>query len=636
MADNSIVIDTSNFEQGLQGLENGVKTQLENAFLVPIAQEVLPCLNELANSIVAAFSSDEISSRVQVVAEKLGELAKSITSVVEDWLPKLTEGLTWVLGNSDAIVAGIVGIGTALKVFEAAQLVMGLVKAYETAAEATKGLTVAQWLLNVAIDSNPIGAIVALIVGAIAAIIYFCTTNDSAREAIIGAWNAICECATAVWGSICTFFTETVPEFFTTLWETICQLCSDGWALVVEFFTETIPQTLEALFAFIAETLPEYFASLWENICQFCSDGWNLIVAFFTESIPAFFEMLAEWFNTLPEAAGVLLATILATIVNFGLQIIEWATTNVPLIIETIVTFFTTLPETIGTWLLAVIDKFIEWGINVITWITTNVPLWITSIVTFFSGLPEAIGTWLLSVITKFAEWGTNIVTWISTNVPLWISSIVTFFSGLPEQIWTWLVNTVTKIGEWGSNMLTKANEGMTNMCTSIIETMQGLPEQMATIGANIVTGIWNGISGSIDWIKSKISDFCGGIVAGFEDALDIHSPSRIMRDLIGTNIIKGIGVGIELESPNLEKDINSNMSNLTSKLKTTVDYETARTTASISANANKESGVNNPTTTNNNDNGINVNIEKFNGTDRQNIEELAQEIAFLSKRKLV
>ena len=184
--------------------------------------------------------------------------------------------------------------------------------------------------------------------------------------------------------------------------------------------------------------------------------------------------------------------------------------------------------------------------------------------------------------------------------------------------------------------MLAKANEGMTNMCNNIFETVQGIPDKMVEIGSNIVTGIWNGISESITWIKSKISDFCNGIVIGFKDALDIHSPSRIMRDLIGANIIKGIGVGIELEGQNLEKDINANISSLTSKLKTTVDYETAKTTASITANTNREAGVSNSTTENNNDYGININIDKFNGTDKQNVEELAQEIAFLAKRKLV
>ena len=59
------------------------------------------------------------------------------------------------------------------------------------------------------------------------------------------------------------------------------------------------------------------------------------------------------------------------------------------------------------------------------------------------------------------------------------------------------------------------------------------------------------------------------------------------MRDIIGTNIVKGIGVGIEYEMPDLNKQIDNNIENLTSMLKGTVDYETARTTARVVAENN-------------------------------------------------
>ena len=48
------------------------------------------------------------------------------------------------------------------------------------------------------------------------------------------------------------------------------------------------------------------------------------------------------------------------------------------------------------------------------------------------------------------------------------------------------------------------------------------------------------------------------------------------MRDLIGVNLVKGIGVGIDVETPNLQKDIDSNMSGLVAKMQSTVDYEAA------------------------------------------------------------
>ena len=63
------------------------------------------------------------------------------------------------------------------------------------------------------------------------------------------------------------------------------------------------------------------------------------------------------------------------------------------------------------------------------------------------------------------------------------------------------------------------------------------------------------------------------------------------MRDLIGVNIVKGIGVGIDVETPNLEKDIDANMEDLVAKMSATVDYETAMTTARVVAHNNVLSG---------------------------------------------
>lgn len=54
------------------------------------------------------------------------------------------------------------------------------------------------------------------------------------------------------------------------------------------------------------------------------------------------------------------------------------------------------------------------------------------------------------------------------------------------------------------------------------------------------------------------------------------------MRDLIGVNIVKGIGVGVDVETPNLEKDIDTNMADLVAKMEATVGYERAMTTARV------------------------------------------------------
>jgi hypothetical protein len=64
------------------------------------------------------------------------------------------------------------------------------------------------------------------------------------------------------------------------------------------------------------------------------------------------------------------------------------------------------------------------------------------------------------------------------------------------------------------------------------------------------------------------------------------------MRDLIGANIVKGIGVGVDIETPNLQKNIDDDLKSLTTKMKATVDFETAKTSANIISSSNYKVGM--------------------------------------------
>ena len=62
----------------------------------------------------------------------------------------------------------------------------------------------------------------------------------------------------------------------------------------------------------------------------------------------------------------------------------------------------------------------------------------------------------------------------------------------------------------------------------------------------------------------NNVKNFFGSIVQGAKDALGIHSPSREMRDEVGKWIPAGVGVGIERAMPDLERQLQEDMENLT------------------------------------------------------------------------
>lgn len=371
---------------------------------------------------------------------------------------------------------------------------------------------------------------------------------------------------------------------------------------IANFFTQTIPQAFNSVVTWFS-SLPAKFSAMWVTIKQACSTGWNTIVSFFTTTIPAWIDSIGQWFLELPNKIGYALGYTLGTIAKWGVETYTYLTTNVPIWIESVVTYFSQLPDKIWTWLTNVVTNITTWGINILNYITTNVPIWINNIVTYFTQLPSQIWTWLVNVVTNLDTWGTNVITWISTNVSTWITNIVNYFTQLPDKIWAWLVKCVTDIGTWGTNMLTKATECMQNVYNGIVSTFTNLPSDMLSIGENIVKGMWEGIENSADWLMSKVKSFAKSVISGFKDAFDIHSPSRIMRDLIGTNIVKGISVGVDMETPNLTDTINSNINGVINSLDQTVSVVTTgvsnngQSNGSISSSNDNTNNLNNTST---------------------------------------
>ena len=81
----------------------------------------------------------------------------------------------------------------------------GIQTAATYAAEAaSKAWAAAQWLLNAALDANPIGIVVIAIVALVAAIVLAWQHSETFRDIVTGAFNAVLDVVQAVWGWIKT------------------------------------------------------------------------------------------------------------------------------------------------------------------------------------------------------------------------------------------------------------------------------------------------------------------------------------------------------------------------------------------------------------------------------------------------
>lgn len=205
-------INQVQYNTPLQALE-GLGRQVETNVLLPISQKVMPALNDMVSKLQEAFSNSSVQAGISSLSDGISSMAEGFADFIANVLPNLLTGLGWIMENANNIAAGMVAIGTAMEVFKVATLVNDFVGKIQAAQKATEGLSIAQATLNVIMDANPIGLIVAAVAGLVAAIVYLWNTNEGFRDAIIGAWTTI---STTV-GSVCTW----ISEAWNTLWSAL-------------------------------------------------------------------------------------------------------------------------------------------------------------------------------------------------------------------------------------------------------------------------------------------------------------------------------------------------------------------------------------------------------------------------------
>ncbi|MBO5032171.1 MAG: phage tail tape measure protein [Lachnospiraceae bacterium] len=112
------------------------------------------------------IDNGDLGVSLRNMSEALGEFAINAVSTAEKALPKLIDGMTWLLENGD-IVAGLIGGVTSAKI------------AYTVATEAA---TVAQKLFNVTANANPYIFLATAITGVIGAVTLYAKTADNAVD----------------------------------------------------------------------------------------------------------------------------------------------------------------------------------------------------------------------------------------------------------------------------------------------------------------------------------------------------------------------------------------------------------------------------------------------------------------------
>ena len=326
----------------------------------------------------------KMSTAMDALKTALGNVTQSLLPIVTKVVEKVTE---WAnafsnldQGTQETIlkIAGIVAAaGPVLKIIGGISGGIGklidvggkISTAFTTGSKSVKLLGSAFSFLT-----SPIGIVIGIIGAIVGAIVYLWNTNEGFRNAIISAWQAIC-------------------NFFSSI--------------------------------------PGFFQSLWENIKNFFINGWNSIVAFFTETIPAWIQSIITWFQQLPYNLGLLVGQMVGHLIQFGVNAWNWVTTELPKIILGIVQWFMELPGRIWNWLVETVVKVNQWGIDMINKGKQAASDLVTNIVDTIKNLPSKMLEIGKNIVQGIWDGITGMVSWLKDKISGFLGGIVDGVKGV-------------------------------------------------------------------------------------------------------------------------------------------------------------------------------------------------------------
>lgn len=302
------------------------------------------------------------------------------------------------------------------------------------------------------------------------------------------------------------------------------------------------------------------FATLYatnQDFANAVNGAWAQIQAAFTAIQPSL-QALGEQFMALGEAImpaltqiGTLILDLATTLISALApviqQIVEAVTAAMPTITAAIQFVANVLAVIIGV-VVQVVSAFVSFGQTLVS-AAQSAADFVSNVGSFLSGLPGVIWGFLTGALSNVANFVGQMASNAASAGQQFLSNIGGALGGLAGRVGGFLGSAIGQAASFVGQMASKASQAGQQFMSNIVSTLSGIPGRVASIGGQIVSGIANGIRGAAGAVVSALGGVVNQAVEHAKSMLGIHSPSRVMRNLIGKNIPRGVAVGIEDET---------------------------------------------------------------------------------------
>lgn len=266
---------------------------------------------------------------------------------------------------------------------------------------------------------------------------------------------------------------------------------------------------------------------------------------------------------------------------SFGKQLPTFLSGFNAVIISVVTAISAVLPNAINTILPVLINGFVGLIQGLLPQIPILLPIIISGAIQLFMGLLDGLNTiipQLLAmlpsliqnvsgiliqnlplIITAGIQLLTSLITGITNSIPQLIQAVIALIPVITQAI----VNNLPALIKAGIQLIVALATGLPQAIPAIVK---ALPEIISAIidgllgvnwldvGVQVIAGVAKGLWEGVKSISFK--DIGNSLLNGFKNALGIRSPSRLFRDVVGTNLALGIEEGFVDQMEEVSKEM--------------------------------------------------------------------------------
>lgn len=447
-------------------------------------------------------------------SENVTGFINGINDAVTEVIPYIKNGVSWLKDNLPKIAPLLAGISAALGTIMVAQKVEALVTAFKSWKTATKGLTVAQRILNAVQLSSPIGIAVAAIAALVAGIVVLWNTNEGFRDAVMNVWQAVQD---FVGNAI-----QAIGDFFTNLGASISQL-------------------------------PQMFADWLNNVIATVTGWVSDMASKAADAGSQFVSNVVDFVQNLPYNIGYLLGTVIGTVVSWVAQMASNAASAGSQFVTNAINFIQNLPANVASFLSNAISNVISWASNMASNASRAGSQFLSNAINFVSQLPGRIASFLSSVISNLGSWAGQMASRGAEGARNMFNAVVNGLASLPGRVLSigsdivhGIWNGISGAAGWLANKVSSFASGILDGMKDALGIHSPSRLFRDQVGKYIAQGIGEGFTDEMGSVVGQMQDAMPDASAFVSDPQLAYSASTATGAVANSSVVDAVIEALE------------------------------------------------------------------------------------------